>query len=408
MGRVSAATEVFGSHIDSGMAECSVMGVPGPCTIMVCAITRNSSNTPHVRSLTDTIVDAVQEIYSCRAGPLYHWADVACGISRDQAGREDRAIGPVLDFRELWRPALNDNYMSDGFKSDKDLDQFYTRRPLAAYLYTVFCRFIDPTHFLLLEPGAGKGAFLSVMPEDSLGFDPDPRYPGVLSADFLALPLAARVPQDTRVAVLGNPPFGRNASLAVRFFKHAACRADVIAFIVPLSFRKATIQNRLDRRFRLIHEETLPRDAFVFRDQPYNVPAAFQIWQRQDEPRETIERETSHPDFEFATTPLGANFAIQRVGTGAGRIHRDFTKSMSSHYFIKGPVLRIMRQLDFSKVTKNVAGNPSLAKAEIVALYKDFLARKLGSSDNGPASRRRRVKTANRYKTGKYNNRKLC
>jgi hypothetical protein len=50
-------------------------------------------------------------------------------------------------------------------------------------------------------------------------------------------------------------------------------------------------------------------------------------------------------------------------------VHHDFTKSPSSHYFIRGPVEHIMRQLDFLSVVGDVAGNPSLAKSEIVALY---------------------------------------
>jgi len=53
-------------------------------------------------------------------------------------------------------------------------------------------------------------------------------------------------------------------------------------------------------------------------------------------------------------------------------VHQDFSKSPSAHYFIQGNVKHVMEQLDFARVTGDVAGNPSLAKSEIVALYRDW------------------------------------
>lgn len=86
--------------------------------------------------------------------------------------------------------------------------------------------------------------------------------------------------------------------------------------------------------------------------------------------------ETRHPDFEF-TTPDKAHFAIQRVGANAGRVHCNFKASGNSHYFIRAVGMpphvlkRVMTQLDLAGAASNVAGNPSLAKSEIVALYRN-------------------------------------
>ena len=71
-----------------------------------------------------------------------------------------------------------------------------------------------------------------------------------------------------------------------------------------------------------------------------------------------------------------ADFAIQRVGVNAGRVHLNFNLSPASHYYIRAKVRYVkdnMDQVDFSKVTGNTAGNPYLAKAEIVALYSAFI-----------------------------------
>jgi hypothetical protein len=217
----------------------------------------------------------------------------------------------------------------------------------------------------MVEPSAGTGSFLKLLPAGSLAYDIDPKYPGIHTADFLTV----KIPSDRNVAIIGNPPFGKNASTAVRFFNHAARQSSVIALILPRSFRKASIQKRLDPAFHLLRDEVVPNDAFLFRSKPYNVPAVFQIWERRSQPRSVRAIETRHPDFEF-TGPDRADFAIQRVGAQAGRVHRNFRASPSSHYFIRGDVEAVMAQLDFASVTGNVAGNPSLSKSEIVCMYR--------------------------------------
>lgn len=259
--------------------------------------------------------------------------------------------------------------LNDTSASDVALDQYYTRSDVAAHFYAVFRDHFDPARFLMVEPSAGTGAFLALLPQGSLGFDVDPKYPGIRTADFLTVQIVS----DRATAIIGNPPFGKNASLAVRFFNHAARQSNVIALILPRTFRKASIINRLDPAFHLLREEVVPDDAFLFRSRPYNVPAVFQVWERRGTQRAPWLLETRHPDFEF-TTPDRADFAIQRVGARAGRVHHDVTASPSSHYFIRGNVEAVMAALDFASVVGNVAGNPSLSKSEIVALYRAYVA----------------------------------
>ncbi|WP_240047623.1 SAM-dependent methyltransferase [Sphingomonas panacisoli] len=263
--------------------------------------------------------------------------------------------------------------------SDVRLDQYYTRPGVAKHFYRIFKQHFDPARYLMIEPSAGMGSFYKLLPPGSLAYDVEPKYPGIIKADFLTV----HVKSSRQRAIIGNPPFGKNASTAVKFFNHAARQADVIALIVPRSFRKASIENRLNRFFHLVREELVPDNAFHFRGKPYNVPALFQIWERRTEPRQLRPVETRHPDFEF-TTPALADFAIQRVGARAGRVHRDFTRSPNSHYFIKAiapGVEAIMRKLNFASVVGNVAGNPSLSRSEIVALYHQQIPRSSSPPD---------------------------
>lgn len=278
----------------------------------------------------------------------------ACASADDQA--EAKSFGPP--FRAIQTAP------DDKRAVDRELDQFYTLPDIAEYFVERFQKRFDPAFYLMVEPSAGTGSFFRLLPTGSIGYDVDPKCAGLITADFLKV----RINSDQKIAIIGNPPFGKNSSMAVRFFNHAAQQATVIAMILPMTFRKASIQNRLDRAFHLLSEETVPDNAFLFRSKPYDVPATFQIWERRSEPRPLWHVETNHSDFEF-TTPCRADFAIQRVGARAGRVHHDFTKSPASHYFIRGNVEGIMAQLDFTSVANSVVGNPSLSKSEIISMY---------------------------------------
>jgi hypothetical protein len=123
----------------------------------------------------------------------------------------------------------------------------------------------------------------------------------------------------------------------------------------------------------LIYEEILPNNSFMLDNDHYDVPCVFQIWRRdKSNRRETIKTVTKHADFEFATKQ-NADFAIQRVGVGAGSIKSNFSKCASeSHHFIKSSVDNVetfMREIDWDSVKFNTAGNPSISKHEIIALY---------------------------------------
>ena len=246
-------------------------------------------------------------------------------------------------------------------------DQFYTRRSVAAWCYERLWIYLWPTDYTFIEPSAGDGAFSDIMPPGRFACDIDPQGDGIVKLDFFDFEL----PYDDRVVVVGKPPFGRNSSLAIRFFNNAACGAEIIAFIVPRSFKKVSIQNRLNPHFHLRREWAVPDEAFLFDGRRKTVPTVFQIWEWSPEPRPLQILETCHFDFDFVSAGEG-DFAIQRVGSGAGRIHDKISLSENAHYFISAKFLQVefvMRMIDFSCVVDRTAGKPSLAKTELVELY---------------------------------------
>lgn len=263
------------------------------------------------------------------------------------------------------------------------LDQFYTRPETAAACFALLQAAIpDLEADLYVEPAAGDGVFLDLLPEPRIGMDIAPAGPGIVADDFLAW-----TPDDPtgRIVVVGNPPFGPNASLAIQFFNTAARYSDVIAMILPASMRKETMQDRLDTRFHLVSEHPLPNEQFRVGDGLHKINAVFQVWRRGPVPRVKTCGRTTHADFDFVTTPGEADFAMRRVGGRAGTIlplpaTTVHGYAAASNYFIKSNginpavLAKRFRALDFSEVRDCVVANPSVSKREIVTLYEAQVA----------------------------------
>jgi hypothetical protein len=258
--------------------------------------------------------------------------------------------------------------------SAKELEQFYTKPEVALALI----QSLDMTlHDLIIEPSFGEGAFLQdkVLSKDCIYMDIAAQDES-RRKDFLTYQIEERY---KNVLVLGNPPFTK----AVKFFNHAASfpQVRIIAFILPMSFRKDSMKERLDRGFELIRDSDLPNDAFVFEGKETHIPSCFQVWERRTEtakksknPKDPL----NHPDFIFCKDPREADFAIQRVGHNAGRVYsRNFLqRSSSSHYFIKQSkpevILRFMAlNLEEHPIKFLTAGNPSIGKRELIKIYSE-------------------------------------
>lgn len=234
---------------------------------------------------------------------------------------------------------------------------------------------------LVVEPSAGEGVFLTLLPADRrIGIDIAPGHPEVIGADFLTWQ-----PPDSsgRILTVGNPPFGQRASMALAFIEHAATFSDTIAFILPRSFNKYTFLNRIPRNFHLLDSFTC--DEFCGpHGEDRRVNAVFQIWQRRSRPRELLQLPDSHPDFEMRhahlsrTTPAALNelrqefeFTIPQVGMNF-RPRPVATVTKGSHWFIKPNVPGVQARFeraDYAFIDDMNTAHKSLSKRDIIAAY---------------------------------------
>lgn len=257
--------------------------------------------------------------------------------------------------------------------SKSPLDQFYTKPEIASRCLNVLLKAVSFDQFdVILEPSAGKGSFSNLLPTAKrLAIDIDPKADDIIKQDFFTFTFD----KTAKYLVIGNPPFGRVSSLAVRFFNKAAEFAQVIAFIVPRTFNKLSVQNKLDMNFHLTHNEVLPLEPCCF-EPAMSAKCCFQIWERKPVQRSLITLSKEHSDFTFVNLE-GCDFIMRRCGGSCGQIFDKTSEKAStglqSWYWIKANIdptelRRRFALLDFS-ICEETVGQKSLGKQELVHIY---------------------------------------
>lgn len=229
-----------------------------------------------------------------------------------------------------------------GLRRDAASDAFYTIPSVASSCVQAFYAHIDPSpDDVLLEPSAGAGSFSSLLRARHLfAMDLEPSAPGILRQDFLRFegsPLHAEVVSIGKpIHVIGNPPFGRQSSLARSFIRVCARFATSISFILPKSFKKPSFQSSFPPCFHLIYATDLPKNSFTVHGKPHDVPCVFQVWVRKSVPR-FMEAPLEPVGFVFCGKGDNPDAAIRRVGARAGQLITQGLDGLSeqSHYFVR-------------------------------------------------------------------------
>lgn len=183
------------------------------------------------------------------------------------------------------------------------LDKFYTKPEIAQMCVDISLPFIGGR--VVVEPSAGNGSFFDILPKGSLGYDIAPECKGVEIKDYLEV----EIPEGCMV--IGNPPFGNRCGLAKEFIKNSL-KAHIVAFILPSTFRKETMQKVFPEDWNLIMDVELPLNSFTKDGEDFNIPCVFQVWSRAHDffnLRESIKVKQTTEDFEF-TNKRDANWFI--------------------------------------------------------------------------------------------------
>lgn len=269
-------------------------------------------------------------------------------------------------------------------KRQVEMEQYFTAPDLAARCVEFAQKLLDwKLYEHIIEPSAGDGAFLRLLPEDRrIGLDIEPGDPEIARADYLRWtpPLMCGP-----LLTIGNPPFGQRAALAVAFLQKACQYSDAVAFILPRSFNKYTFQNRVDANFHL--RGSLDCEDFLTTDgDKRTVKTVFQVWEQSDVPRLPVVLATSHADFEMkhchlsrvtadGLAVLRSEYAFTIAQVGANFRPRDVDEvAKGSHWFIRPNVAGVrerFERLDFSFLDGMNTAHKSLSKKDIIRAYDE-------------------------------------
>jgi len=251
-------------------------------------------------------------------------------------------------------------------------DQFYTNEGVAkSCIQCIMDTFPVTNNYLWIEPAAGNGSFLHNIPAsfDQIGLDIEPMATDIVKHDYLTWNPPTQPNQD--IIVFGNPPFGRQSSLAKLFIAKSCKFAKIIAFILPKSFTKPSMFSAFDLKFHLIQSIELAKDSFIINGSAYDVPCVFQIWQKRDTNR-TIEKKIDPAGFWYVKPNDLYHIAFRRVGGLAGKCYKNNGQvfSAQSHYFIQFDDAAtphcddIIEQINAHTFPSNTVGPRSLSKSE--------------------------------------------
>jgi len=256
-------------------------------------------------------------------------------------------------------------------------DQYYTKASVAKdCVDSIIAKFPTASQYQWIEPSAGNGSFLKALPAgiQAIGIDLEPKMDGLLKGDFLSWEPTSEIKR----IFFGNPPFGKQGSLAKSFIQHSAKYAEVIAFILPKSFVKPSMSRAFPIKFHCIMEKELPKDSFEVNKLAYDVPCVFQIWEKQSEDRVNSQA-VNEIGFKYVKASEEFNVSVRRVGARAGtcKLQSEGPFNIQTHYFIRldnpSKSQLLLEALNAHVFPSNTVGPRSLSKGEVNEVINKLL-----------------------------------
>jgi hypothetical protein len=171
-------------------------------------------------------------------------------------------------------------------------DQFFTPDHVTRKCWTIFNEVtkVNIADYTFIEPSAGDGAFLKVLPQGTIAMDVEPRNERITRQDYLTwTPIEPNTQQN--YIVFGNPPFGLRGHVALNFINHSHGFADYVCFILPQLFEsdgKGSPRKRITG-YNLVYSEKVSAPFYTPENTNVDVNGVFQIWSKHtSDPKYTI------------------------------------------------------------------------------------------------------------------------
>ena len=262
------------------------------------------------------------------------------------------------------------------------IDKYYTKDAVVDLCLNFVTKYIQiNSDDLIIEPSAGNGSFIKgikLLTSNFKFYDLKPENEEIIKQDYLLYDYNNIKNIFGKIHIIGNPPFGRQSSLAIKFIKKSCEFCNSISFILPKSFKKDSLKKTFPLNFHLIFEIDLPEKSFLVDGIEHNVETVFQIWEKKTTNRDVIEK-LEPLNFIFVKQTENPDISFRRVGVNAGTIDIKIDeKSFQSHYFIKFTNGKSINYniTQLSKMTfefNNTVGPKSISKQELIVKFNSLL-----------------------------------
>jgi predicted RNA methylase len=262
------------------------------------------------------------------------------------------------------------------------IDKYYTKPSVVNKCIELVKKYINiSNNDLIIEPSAGNGSFIENIKTLSTNYkfyDLEPEHNEIIKQNFLEFDYKELKQKFTNIHIIGNPPFGRQASLAKKFIKKCCLFSNSISFILPKSFKKDSMKKSFEKHYHLIYEIDLFENSFLVNGIDCDVPCVFQIWQYKEEIRNEVNKRIPL-NFKFVEKEDSPDISFRRVGVNAGTIMKEINdKSFQSHYFIKfsngktiDENIEKLKSIQFN--FNNTVGPKSISKSELIDEFNKLL-----------------------------------
>lgn len=167
---------------------------------------------------------------------------------------------------------------------NRDGDKYYTINEVVEICMKKFIQHVKvDENDICIESSAGNGAFIFFIKKvfhNYEFYDIEPEHKEIIKQDYLLLD--TKKFENKNVHVIGNPPFGRQSSLAIKFIKKSTEFCRTLSFILPKSFKKKSMQKYFPLHYHMECEVELPKNSFTIENKIHDVPCIFQIWIKKD------------------------------------------------------------------------------------------------------------------------------
>ena len=262
------------------------------------------------------------------------------------------------------------------------IDKYYTSDKCVKICVELVQKYINiDKQDLCIEPSAGNGAFIEhikTLSDHHLFYDIKPDNSEIKKLDYTKFYYKIIKNKYKNIHIIGNPPFGRQSSLAIKFIKKSCEFCNTLSFILPKSFKKNSLQKHFPLNFHLILQQDLEKNSFKLNNNDYDVPSVFQIWIKKEFNRE-VPIKLIPNKFKFLKKEIEHDISFRRVGGKAGKIDiNTIDKSEQSHYFIKfnipftNEIYKKLSNIDYS-CKNNTVGPRSISKQELIKEFNSII-----------------------------------